>query len=166
MGAEQIGKVLSGEEISMNDIPIARRVYSVSDNQYYDNSLRREYFDIYNDLKKGVDHKLQKYNKIVNEYDRRYNKNHETLTNEELERWGLYLDKLNTLKQTKDYYKLMEYKQAEKAKKQWEKEGTPYDEANLIKQVVDNVKLIDEGEAAKRVKAEKEAKAKEETTED
>jgi hypothetical protein len=113
-----------------------------------------------------VDHKLQKYNKIVNEYDRRYNKNHETLTNEELERWGLYLDKLNNLKKTKDYYKLKEYKEAEKAKKQWEKEGTPYDEANLIKQVVDNVKLIDEAEATKRVKAEKEAKAEEEQTED
>ena len=102
---------------------------------------------------------MQKYNKIVNEYDRRYNKNNETLTNEELERWGLYLDKLNSLKQTKDYYKLKEYKEAEKAQKMWEKEGTPFDEANLMKQVVDNVKLIDDAEAAKRVKAEAEARA-------
>ena len=160
-GGEQIGKAFSGEEISMNDIPIARRVYSIADKQVYDNSTRREYFDIYNDLKKGVDHKLQKYNKIVNEYDARFNKGEETPTQEDLERWGLYLDKLNKLKQTKDYYKLKEYKEAEKAQKLWEKEGTPFDEANLMKQVVDNVKLIDDAEAAKRVKAEAEAQAEE-----
>ena len=161
-GGELIGKAFTGEEISVNEIPFVRRVYSVADKQVYDNSSRREYFDIYNDLKKGVDHKLQKYGKIVNEYDRRYNKNHETLTNEEMERWGLYLDKLNNLKQTKDYYKLQEYKEADKAMKQWDKEGVAYDESDVMKQVVDNVKAIDEAEAAKRVKAEADAQAAEE----
>lgn len=134
------------EPISANEIPAVRRVISVSDKQSYDNSTKMEYYDIYNNLKSTVGHQLNRSNKIVKEYEKRYNENPDALTQKELERWGLYKDKLNNLKQTKDYYKLLEYKEAEKAMKQWDKEGVAYDESDVMKQVVDNVKAIDEPE--------------------
>ena len=63
-----------------------------------------------------------------------------------MEDWGETLDKLNNLKQTKDYYKLMEYKDADKQMKKWDKNGVDYNEAYVMQQVVDNVKKIEEGD--------------------
>ena len=58
----------------------------------------------------------------------------------------------------------MEAKEADKAMRSMEKKGISYVKVNTMKQAIDNIKAIDDGEAAKRVKAEAEAQAEEETT--
>lgn len=151
-----------GEEYSVNDIPFVRRLYKVTDTQMVDSSVKREYFDILNDLEKDYGHKELRWRQKNKAFEDRYKlaekqlkANGEEITTEnintiftpeEIKEWQDYQAKYNDIQQSVDAYKMQVYKEAEKARKQWEKDGISFSDTDLMLQVLEKVKAIDEAE--------------------
>ena len=70
----------------------------------------------------------------------------EIFTPEEIKEWQDYQAKYNDIQQSVDAYKMQVYKEADKVRKQWEKDGVSFSDTDLMLQVLEKVKAIDEAE--------------------
>ena len=157
-GAEVASKAFKGEEYSVNDIPFVRRLYKETDSEMVDSSVKREYFDILDDVEKEFGSKELEWRKKDKDYQGMYNKaikemqaqgieitpetTSNILTPEQIKEWQTYINKYEKLKLTPEYYKAKLYKDAEKMRKQWEKDGVEFSETDLMMQVVNNARIL------------------------
>ena len=161
-GADVASAAMKGEEYTVNEVPFLRRVYKVSDKTMVDSSVKREYFDILNDLEKGYGHKELRWRQKNKEFETKYNNaikdlqeqgvelTPETtsgiLTPQELKDWQGYQEKYQELQSTVDAQKMQVFKEAKKMRDKWEKDGVEFSETYLMQQVLERVKAIDKAE--------------------
>lgn len=161
-GADVAAAAMKGEEYTVNEVPFLRRIYKVSDKTMVDSSVKREYFDILNDLEKDYGHKELRWRQKNEEYKLKYNNGIKSLqdngveltpettagilTPGELKEWQEYQEKYNDLIQTTDARKMQIFKDAKKTRDKWEKDGVEFSDTYLMQQVLEMIKAIDDAE--------------------